>query len=200
MIVTHAAALGTGYHLAPPELLDDHVEQTGFLQVDITKVLSATVDSLREENKLLVFAYKGTASVKVERTFAWIIKGQQELIVPAVVIYYVDLSQLTLANVAYDERAKLVRVTVPPVVMGDIAFEPEQATTVNGGVLTYSQGQVDDLLKRNYRNARRAVTAQAQSKAFVEAAQRRAITNVQSYFEIPLRIVGQSDVKVVATF
>ena len=32
------------------------------------------------------------------------------------------------------------------------------------------------------------------------AAQKEAKANVQSYFEIPLRIVGQPDVKVVATF
>ena len=84
--------------------------------------------------------------------------------------------------------------------MGDIVFHPEQATTINGGLLTYSQAQVDELLKRNYASARRAMTAQAQGKAFVEAARRRAIENVQTYFEIPLRIVGQPDVKVAATF
>lgn len=200
LIAIPLAAFGLGYWVAPKEQLDTVVEQTGFFQVDTKKVLATTVESLRNENKMLVFSYKGMAKVSVERTKWIVFGGSQELIVPAVVNYYVDLSRLSLADVTYEEKAKLVRVKVPPVVMGDIAFQPEQATTINGGILTYSQNQVDDLLKRNYASARRAMTAQAQGKAFVEAARSRAITNVQTYFEIPLRIVGHPDVKVAATF
>ena len=194
------AAFGLGYWIAPKEQLDTVVEHTGFLQTDTKKVLSATVESLRSENKMLVLSYKGTVRVKVERTKFWVLGASQELIVPGVVNYYLDLSKLSLADVTFDEKAKLVRVKLPPVVMGDIAFQPEQATTINGGVLTFSQAQVDELLKANYASARRAMTAQAQGPGFVDAARRQAIGNVQSYFEVPLRIVGQPDVKVVATF
>ncbi len=194
------AAFGLGYWIAPKEQLDTVVEHTGFLQKDTKKVLSATVESLRNENKLLVFAYKGTARVRIERTKFWVFGATQELIVPGVVNYYLDLSKLSLADVTYDDKAKLVRVKLPPIVMGDIAFQPELATAINGGVLTYSQAQVDELLKANYASARRAMTAQAQGQSFVEVARRQAVANVQSYFEIPLRIVGQPDVKVAATF
>ncbi len=200
LVALPIAAFGLGYWIAPKDQLDEEVEQAGFLQTDTNKVLSATVDSLRSENKMLVFAFKGTARVRAERSWAWVVKGKQELIVPAVVNYYVDLSELSLAHVTYDEKAKLVRVKVPPVIIGDIAFQPEQAVAINGGILTYSQDQVDELLKRNYANARRAVTAQAQGKAFVEAARSRAIENVETYFEVPLRVAGKPDVEVAATF
>lgn len=200
LVALPLAAFGLGYWVAPKDQLDEEVEQTGFLQTDTNKVLSATVDSLRSENKMLVFAFKGTARVRAERKWAWVVKGKQELIVPAVVNYYVDLSRLSLAHVTYDEEAKLVRVKVPPVIIGDIAFQPEQAVAINGGILTYSQSQVDELLKRNYTKARRAVTAQAQGKAFVEAARSRAIENLETYFEVPLRIAGKPDVEVAATF
>ena len=194
------AAFGLGYWVAPKEQLDTVVQQTGFLQTDTKRVLSATVESLRNENKMLVFSYRGSAHVRLDRTRFWVFGASQELIVPGVVTYYLDLSKLNLADVTYDEKAKLVRVKLPPVVMGDIAFQPEQATAINGGVLTYSQAQVDELLKANYASARRAMTAQAQGPAFVDAARSRAIANVQTYFEVPLRIVGQPDVKVAATF
>lgn len=194
------AAFGLGYWIAPKEQLDTVAEQTGFMQTDTKQVLSATVESLRAENKMLVFAYKGTVRVKVTRTKFWVLGASQELIVPGVVNYYLDMSKLTLADVTYDEKAKLVRVKLPPVVMGDIAFQPEQATTTNGGVLTFSQAQVDELLKANYASARRAMTAQAQGATFVESARRQAIANVESYFEVPLRIVGQPDVKVAVSF
>ena len=194
------AAFGLGYWIAPKEQLDAVVEHTGFLQTDTKKVLSATVESLRSENKMLVLSFKGTVRVKVERTKFWVLGASQELIVPGVVNYYLDLSRLSPSDVTFDEKAKLVRVKLPPAVMGDIAFQPEQATTINGGVLTFSQAQVDELLKANYASARRAMTAQAQGPGFVDAARRQAIANVQSYFEVPLRIVGQPDVKVAVTF
>ena len=194
------AAFGLGYWVAPKEQLDKVVEHTGFFKTDTKQVLSASVESLRNENKMLVFSYRGTARVKFERSRWLIFDGTQTLIVPGAVNYYVDLGRISLANVTYDDKAKLVRVKLPPVVMGDIAFQPEQATTINGGLLTFSQAQVDEMLKANYATARRAMTAQAQGPAFVEAARRQAIANVQTYFEIPLRIVGQPDVKVVVTF
>lgn len=200
LLLLPVATFGLGYYVAPKEQLDEQVEQSGLLQVDTKNVLATTVESLREENKMLVFSYKATAKVSIKRTKFWIVDGRQVLIVPAVVNYYIDMSDLTLANVVYDERAKLVRVKLPRVTIGDIAFQPEQAESLNRGALTWSQAQVDELQKLNYASARRAVTGQAQGKAFLAAAQRRAIANVQSYFEIPLRIVGHPDVKVVASF
>lgn len=200
LLLLPIATFGLGYWVAPKEQLDREVEQSGFMQVDTKQVLATTVESLREENKMLVYSYKGTARVKVKRTKLWLFGGTQQLIVPAVVNYYIDLRDLTLADVQYDEKTKIVRVKVPRVTLGDIAFQPEQVLTDNDGVLTFSQAQVDELQKLNYASARRAITAQAQGKGFVAAARRRAIENVQSYFEIPLRIVGQPDVKVVATF
>ena len=42
--------------------------------------------------------------------------------------------------------------------------------------------------------------AQSQQATLVQAAQREAKLSVQSFFQIPLRIVGKSEIKVVATF
>lgn len=200
LMVTHVAAVGAGYYLAPREILDSEVEHTGFLQVDTKKVLAATVESLRSENELVVWSYKGTAKVTVERSKWWIFHGEQTLSVPAVVNYRVDLSKLTLENVAYDPAQKIVRVKLPPLELGDIAFQPENATTINGGLLTFSDAQVEALRKTNYASARRAITKQAQGQGMVEAARSQAKKNVQDYFEIPPRVAGQPDVKVIATF
>lgn len=200
MIALPIATFGLGYYMAPKDQLDETVEHTGFLQVDTTKILATTVDSLRAENSLVVWSYKGMAKVRANRERFWILNGTQELIVPAVVSYRLDLSKLTLDKVSFNEKAKLVTVTLPPLELGDIAFQPEQATTINGGLLTFGDDTVEALRKLNYKQARRAMTAQAQSKGNIGAARAQAIKNVQNYFEIPLRIAGQPDVKVVATF
>ena len=194
------AAFGIGYIIAPTEPLDTEVTDSGILSTTTTQVLSATVQSLRKENKLQVFTYKGGAKVSTGTDGPLFFNGAQELNVPAVVSYYLDLNELTLADLTFDEKAKVVSVMLPKLQIGDIAFQPEKATTVNGGLLTFVDGQVEAFRKQNYASARRAMVAQAQSKDIVAEAKEQAVEAVTNYFEIPLRIVGQPDVKVVATF
>jgi hypothetical protein len=198
--VTYLAAGGVGFWLAPRELLDTEVKHTGLFTVDTKRILSATVQSLRSENKLMVLTFKGSASVEVEHDVLWLFSGYQKLIVPGTASYYVDLSRLSLANVTYDERAKLVRVKLPKLVMGDVALEPEHATTITAGVLTFSEAQIEALRTTNFASARRAIIAQAQQPGLVDAAERQATANIEAYFAVPLTVAGLPDVKVAATF
>ncbi len=200
LAVSHVAVFGIGWALAPDEPLDEEAQQIGFMKVEATEVLEATVQSLRTENKLLVFSYKGSAKVRAERTYYKIFSGEQVLQIPAVVNYYLDLSDLTLADVTYDEKAKSVRVKLPKLKVGDIAFQPENAMSVSGGLLSWNDDQVEALRKFNYKTARKAIVAQSQQKGLVGAAKKQAIENITNYFEIPLRIAGLPDVKVVAAF
>ncbi|MDO7833677.1 hypothetical protein Q4610_01335 [Sphingobium sp. HBC34] len=149
LLLACAVTFGVGYWTAPCEMLDEEVHYDGIFRTDTSKVLSTTVESLRQENKLMVFTYKGGARVWAERTRWVILQGRQELYVPAVISYHVDLSRLTMANVSYDEQAKLVRVKLPPLEVGEIAFQPENATTLNGGLLTFDQAEIDDLNRMN---------------------------------------------------
>lgn len=198
LIVSHLAVAGGVYALTDRRPVDTEVKDEGYFQVDTTKVLATTVESLRDERRMLVFSYKGTAKVQAERSLWWLFGGRQELIVPGVVNYYVDLSDLSLGDVSFNETAKIVTVRLPKVTLGDIAFQPENATTINGGILTWDDDQVEALRKLNYRNARRAMVAQAQQPGLLNAARRQARSNITGLFEIPLRIAGQPDVRVVA--
>lgn len=194
------ATFGLGYWIAPTEQVAHEVQEDGFFHVKESEVLSATVESLRAENKLVVWSYMGTARVRAKDTDWWIFESEQELIVPATVDYRLNLADLTIADVTYDEKAKLVRVKLPRLRLSDVAFSPERATTINGGILTMSDDKVQGLNKRAYATARKAITAQAQQPAMVDVAKRKARENVEEFFEIPLRIAGHPDVKVVATF
>ncbi len=200
LIATHLGAVAVGWAVADKTPVDEQVKHDGFFQITATKVLATTVQSLHEENRLLAFSYKGEARVKTERTKWWMFGGRQELSVPAVVNYYLNLSDLTLADVTYNQTAKIVTVRLPKLTIGDIVFQPEDATTASGGVLSFDDDQVEAMRKLNYVSARRAMVAQAQQTGLINAARRRAIENVTNYFEIPLRIAGQPDVKVIATF
>lgn len=194
------ATFGLGYWIAPKEQLAHEVQENGYFTVKESEVLSATVESLRAENKLVVWSYQGTVKVQARDTDWWVFESEQTLIVPASVDYRLNLNELTLADVDYDEGAKLVRVELPRLKLSDVAFYPEQATTINGGLLTFSDDKVQALNERAYRSARKAVIAQAQQRAMVDVAKRQAQENIELYFAIPLRIAGQPDVRVVATF
>jgi len=198
LALTHLLAAGFGFALAPRELLETTVTQSGFFQVDTKRVLAAAVESLRSENKLLVYSYKGFAAVSVERDGLLFFDGRQDLIVPAAVSYFVDLSRLTLADISFDERTKVLTVRLAPLVMGDVAFESESARTSNGGLLTFSQAEVDELGKINYATARKAFIKQAQGAELVQAARAQAKQAVERSLQMPLRIAGRPDIRIAA--
>ena len=197
---THLATLSLGYSMAPREMLDTEVRQAGFFQADTMEVLSATVSSLRSENKLLVHSYKGDARVSVSRSLFWLFEGHQDLMVPASVGYFVDMANLAPDAVRFDPALKLVTVELPPLRLGEIAFQPEEARALNSGLLTWSQEQVDELTKLNYASARRAFVKSAQDPTLVGIAKRQAVSNVTSYFQVPLSVTGNGDIKVVVRF
>lgn len=74
-----------GYLVAPRELLDSTVEHVGFFTTDTNKVLSATIESLKSESRLVSYSYVGTQNVSIDRSYWYLFNGQQQLIVPATV-------------------------------------------------------------------------------------------------------------------
>jgi hypothetical protein len=197
-IVTHLFAAGAGFIVAPrEEPLESEVKHEGFFEVDTKRVLAAAVESLRAEGALQAYSYKGFAVVSVERDGILWLDARQDLIVPAAVSYLVDLSAL---KATFDPEGRVVTVDLPPLTLSDVAFEPEGARTLNGGLLTFSQAHVDELTKLNYASARKAFVKQAQGATLIEAARRQAAVNVVNALELPLRVAGRPDVKVVAHF
>ena len=200
LLASHLMAAGVGFALAPRELLETEVRSAGFFTTDTRRVLSAAVDGLRSDGTLVVLRVKGTATVSTDRDGFLMFDGHQILVIPATVSLGVDLSRLSMDDVTYDEGARLVTVRLPPLPMSDVAFEPEGARTINGGLLTFSQAQVDQLSRGNYSAARRAFTRQVQGAELVRTARAAAKDSVQAYFEMPLRATSRPDVRVVARF
>lgn len=200
LAATHLLAAGAGFALAPRELLETDIKSVGFFTTDTRRVLSAAVDGLRSDGTLVVLRVKGTATVSTDRDGFLMLDGHQVLVVPATVSIGVDLSRLSIADVTYDDAAGLVTVRLPPLTMSDVAFEPEGARTINGGLLSFSQAQVDELGRANYAAARRAFIKQVQGTELVGIARSAAKASVRTQFELPLRAAGLPDVRVVASF
>ena len=190
-----------GYDAAQRESSDTQVRSLGVFSQQTERVLAATVTNLQAENRLVVYQYTGDVRVAAEKSdLGGLLKTSQELTVPATVSYFVDMSRLRPEHVSFDKETQTVRVKLPPLMIGDPAFQPERARAANGGLLTLNADIVQDLNRVNYRSARRAFVRQAQQKQFVDLARDRARKNVEAYFEIPLRVVGSPNIKVTASF
>jgi len=199
--VVAAASFTAGRFTVPAHDIDRVVRQQGMFSVDAGEVITVTLTSLKEQNKLQVYEYAAEPHVSITRSrLAGLVSGTQELIVPASVAYYIDLTRIGPEDVHYNRDAKVVVVDLPRLVLGDIAFLPEKTRAINGGLLTFDEGHVEEMRRLNYAAARKSVVRSAQNPSIVALAERQALQNVKDYFEIPLRAVGHTDVRVEARF
>jgi len=188
-----------GYQVAPRQILDSTVEHVGFLTVDTKKVLSATIESLRSESRLVSYSYVGNQNVSIERDKWIIFSGNQQLIVPATVSYFIDLSKLTDTSATFDETTNTVMVTLPRLML-TVEFDPRRATTINDGLLTLNDEVVQELTKINYDTARKSAIKQGQQAELVQSAKDRTKENIERLFRLPLQAVGKAGVKVIVSF
>jgi hypothetical protein len=199
LVAAALVVLASGYLLGRESGLRLPVPNEDTFKVDAQKVLGQTITSLKAENKLVVYRYSADARVKTTVSYG-LLKGDQQLIVPASVVYFIDMAEFGPEDVRYDKASETVEIKLPPLKLGDISFQPEQAAQINGGLITVSNAVVADLARDNYAGARVAFTRLAQNPQIVEQAKAQAIKNVTSQFEVPLRAVGHADVKVRADF
>ena len=201
--LTLAAVAGvsfvTGYQVAPREILDNTVEHFGFLTVDTKKVLSATIESLKSESRLISYSYVGTQNVSVDRSYWYLFNGQQQLIVPATVSYFIDLAKITESSAAFDESTNTVTVTLPKLML-TVEFDPRRATIINSGMPTLSDSVIQVLTKLNYDTARKSAIKQGQQAELVQSAKDRTKENIERLFRVPLQAAGKVGVKVIVSF
>ena len=201
--LTLAAVAGVsfvvGYQVAPREILDSTVEHVGFLTVDTKKVLSSAIESLKSESRLVSYSYVGTQNVSIDRDKWIVFNGNQQLIVPATVSYFIDLAQLTETSATFDESTNTVTVTLPKLML-TVEFDPRRATIINNGLLTLNDEVVQALTKINYDTARKSAIKQGQQAALVQSARDRTTENIERLFQVPLHAAGKAGVKVIVTF
>jgi hypothetical protein len=194
-----AASFYVGYKAAPREILDSVVEHAGFLKIDTKQVLSATIESLKSESNLVSYSYVGTQNVSIDRSAWYVFNGSQQLIVPANVSYFVDLSKLTSDSATFDEASNTVSVLLPKLMLA-VNFDPRKATKINAGLLTMNDATVQALEKLNYETALKSAIKQGQQAELIRLARERTLLNIERLFRVPLRLTGKEDVKVIVMF
>lgn len=189
----------TGYTVAPREILDSTVEHVGFLTVDTKRVLSATIESLKSESRLVSYSYAGTQNVSIDRSYWYLFNGEQQLIVPATVSYFIDLAKFNESSATFDESTNTVNVTLPKLML-TVEFDPRKATIINSGMPTLNESVVQALTKLNYDTARKSAIKQGQQAELVKSAKYRTKENIERLFRVPLQAAGKAGVKIVVSF
>jgi hypothetical protein len=201
--ITLAAVVGisffAGYKVAPREILDSTVEHVGFLTMDTKKVLSATIESLKSESRLVSYSYVGNQNVLIDKSYWYLFNGRQQLIVPATITYFVDLAKLNDSSATFDESTNTVTVMMPKLML-TVEFDPRRATTINSGMLMLNDDLVQVLTKLNYDTARKSAIKQGQQAELVKLAKESAKENIERLFKIPLQLTGMGSSKVVVSF
>lgn len=171
----------------------------GRLTPDPTTIASASLEGLREQNRLSAFAARFVAVV-TSRQSQLGLSAEKTLIMPGLVRYEVNMGKLTQRDVTWDATTRTLGVRLPPVEVDgpqvDLAAIREYGT---GGVLT----ALTDVEKRldfaNRQAGQAELVRQARDATPMKLARDATRGAVERSFAMPLRAAGV-DAKVVVRF
>jgi hypothetical protein len=165
-------------------------------------IASASLESMRAENRLTVFAARYVSVVSSqEQRLGGLVSSERTLILPGDVRYEIDLSKLEPNDVAWDASSRTLKVKLPEI---DIAGPDVDINSVKeyggGGVLSALTNANQQLDQTNRARAVTDLRKQATAEVPMRLARQSARQAVERSFAMPLLAAGFKDVKVVARF
>ena len=169
---------------------------------DPTTIATASLQSMRAQNRLTVFAARYVSVVTSEQQrLGGLVSAQRTLILPGDVRYELDLSKLQPKDVSWDGSAHKLTVELPEV---EVAGPDVDINSVkeygSGGVLSALTNSNEQLDQANRARAVADLRKQATASVPMQLARQAARAAVERSFAMPLLAVGFKDVKVVARF
>ena len=165
-------------------------------------IANASLESMRAENRLTVFAARYVSVVTSEQQrLGGLVSSERTLILPGDVRYELDLSKLQNNDVSWDGSTHTLKVRLPEVEVAGPDVDINAVREYGGGgmlsALTNANQQLDSA------NRERAVTdlrKQATAAVPMQLAHQAGRLAVERSFAMPLLAAGFKDVKVVARF
>ena len=153
-------------------------------------VAQASLQGLREQNRLSAFAAKFVAVVTSKQSQLGL-TAQKTMIMPGSVRYEVDLSRLRQQDVVWDAANKRLTVTLPPVEATDPAVDLDNIRQYdNGGILLSVTDAGSKLDEANRKAGQQELLRQAQSGQYMRMARDATRKAVESSFVMPLKAAG----------
>ncbi|WP_448661716.1 DUF4230 domain-containing protein [Sphingomonas sp. CJ20] len=170
--------------------LGDTVKREWFGGTSPETIARASLEGLREQNRLSTFAARYVAVVTSKQSRLGL-TAEKTLIMPGTVRYEVDLSKLQQQNVVWDAAAKRMTITLPPVeVVGPEVDVDAIRQYSNGGILmriTDVEGQLD---AANRKAGQAELVRQAREATPMKLARESTRRAVERSFAMPLKAVG----------
>jgi len=165
-------------------------------------IANASLESMRAENRLTVFAARYVSVVTSEQQrLGGLVSSERTLVLPGDVRYELDLSKLQNGDVSWDGSTHTLKVKLPEIEVAGPDVDINAVREYGGGgvlsALTNANQQLDSA------NRERAVTdlrKQATAAVPMQLAHQSARLAVERSFAMPLLAAGFKDVKVVARF
>ena len=160
------------------------------LSPDPTTVASASLQGLREQNRLSAFAARFVA-VTTSRQSQLGLSTEKTLIMPGIVRYEVDLAKLSPADVIWDASTSTLSVRLPPVEIDGPQIDLNQLREYgSGGLLSHVTDAEARLDTANRRAGQAELIRQARDAVPMKLARDATRRAVESSFAMPLRAAG----------
>lgn len=165
-------------------------------------IASASLESMRAQNRLTVFAARYVAVVtSQENRLGGLLSSERTLILPGDVRYELDLSKLKPNDVTWDGSAHTLKVQLPEVEVAGPDVDINAVKEYGGGgvfsTLTNANQQLDSA---NREKAVSDLRKQATAAMPMQLAHQAARMAIERSFAMPLLAAGFKDVKVLARF
>ena len=157
---------------------------------DPETVATASLQSMREQARLTPFSARFVAVVtSSQQRFG--LTAQKTLIMPGNVRYELDLSKLQQRDLRWDEGAKTLFISLPPLEISDPEINlNELREYAGGGVLMALTSAENRLDAANRQRAQRELLRQARDALPMRLAREAAVRVVERSFAMPLRAAG----------
>jgi hypothetical protein len=160
------------------------------LAPDPTTIVSASLESMREQNRLVPFQARYVAVVTASQ-HRFGLAAEKTLIMPGTVRYELDLGALRQQDLSWDGASRTLSITLPPISLSgpevDLAGMKEYGGTGLLVRLTDAGAAIDTAARRA---AQGELLAQARAPVPMRLAHDAAARAVQQSFAMPLRAAG----------
>jgi hypothetical protein len=165
-----------------------------------TTIASASLESMRAQNRLVAFVARYVSVVTSEQQrLGGLVSSERTLILPGDVRYELDLSRLQPSDVSWDGSSHTLKVRLPEVEIAGPDVDLNAIREYGGsGVLSALTNANQQLDETNRARAVADLRKQATAEVPMRLARQAARQAVERSFAMPLLAAGFKDVKVVA--
>ncbi|MEP2988105.1 MAG: DUF4230 domain-containing protein [Parasphingorhabdus sp.] len=178
-------------------LLFSRVEQT--FNPDPVSIATASLDGLREQNRLTIFSASYNATVTTSLTRLGL-SARKTLIMPGQVRYEIDMAKLEQDDVRWDAETKTLSVRLPAIEIARPEVQIDQIQTYDDGGILIALTDAEQVLDQaNRKKGIAELVKQAKNPLQIRLARDAARRAVANSFALPLHAAGL-DTKVDAFF